>query len=449
MKKYITILSAGIFFTAVFAAYSADVWHEPKHHFRVALTIPAFSEETSTGVVITGKDFYRWTGFPRPPVDTLRLWDEKKPVPLQIEEMDGTEKIVTEKPNGILDDNDRMVFLANPAESAQKLYLYYGGQGEKVGQDVSQLKIEEKPGVLIPITIINGEMTLGIRGGGFAEDTSINRIENHGRGAIPLFEWQGVKMTDFRRAWGNYFPQGFASHPGVPLWSEPAVLFRGPVRTLVEIRCQNYTQKKDDTETFSGNITHYISVWHNAPIVDFEEFVDYKATEFTWTWPYSMTFPPGKVLDENDRLLITLANKVFVLPLTQKAEEIKSSPWRTFYSTDNPEEGWFALQDTVEKTGLAVFYEKMDTIRYRSQWVTYRPSLHPDVSIRTNPYGTAEVNLSFRDRAFCSRGLYKREIRYVCLKDESAETVRNYYKIWAEPIDSIIKVDFPETSPYL
>jgi hypothetical protein len=201
---------------------------------------------------------------------------------------------------------------------------------------------------------------------------------------------------------------------------------------------------EDGDRTMEGSITHYVSLWSNAPIVDLEEVVDYQATRLEAQWYYSGQIPVGKDLDEHDCLIVPLAGAAQVVPVKETREHRLAHPWRGLYSTDNPEEGWFAWQDPNEKTGLATFYEKMDRIEFRQAWVTYRPALHPSVSIRTTPYTAPEVNLFFRDRALRCRSRYTRELRYTALREEQPEDLRRLYHLWARPLDQAARVAWPE-----
>ena len=207
-------------------------------------------------------------------------------------------------------------------------------------------------------------------------------------------------------------------------------------RTVVQMHCSDYRQVKAGKEVFRGEVTHCIALWNACPVIDLEEVGDYTAQEFKGTWPYSCQVPAGKAQDENDRLIVTLAGQARVVKLGQTKEEVAKKPWRVLYATDNPEEGWFAWQDMAEKTGLATFYEPMETIAFRAAWVTYRPALHPSVSIRTTPGSAPEVRLEFKDRALRCRSRYQRQIRYTALGDETPGDLRTLYHLWGKPLEA-------------
>jgi len=440
MKKFLSV-----FLFLVLNSYA--LWHQKESKNRIAIKIEPFKEEINLGIILNGYDFYKMTGFSKIDINSISLWDEEEEIPIQIEEMDGTGKLIGNDSNGILDDDDRIVFLIKGRRKEQILYFYYNGPSFEKNIKNNKLKIEERPNEIIPLIISKEKFTVGIKGGGFKEGPSINRIENYSRGAIPLLIWQDLTFFDFRKSWTDFFPQSIGTVPGNYIWSEPKIIYKGNIRTVIEMKCDNYKEEKDGIEILNGEIIRYISIWNDIPVIDFEEYVYYKSPNLNYEWKYSMGAPIGKKVDENDIFITTLADNVYTLPLNKTIERKKryQAPYQTFYSTDNPEEGWFAVYDPNEKTGIAVFYEKMEKIKERKEWVTYRPTLHPNISIRTSPYDKVEINLYFIDRALRAREKYRRDLRYILLKDEIPELIRKYYKYWAEPLEKIITTGFPET----
>lgn len=437
-----------IFFIFLFLiSTSFSLWHRHECKNRIKIKIKPFEEEKKVGMILKGYDFYKLTGFSKIDVNSISLWDENEEIPIQIEEMDGTGRLVYNNSNGILDDDDRIVFLLDLKTKEHSLYLYFNGPPIERKKRSNNLNIEEKRSELIPIIVKGEKLIVGIKGGGLEENPSLNRIENYGRGAIPLLIWQDLIFFDFKKAWNNFFPRSIGTGPGKYIWSEPKIVYKGNVRSVFEIKCEDYKEEKDGDEIFKGNITRYISVWNEIPVIDIEEYVIYKSSDLNYKWFYSMEVPAGKKIDENDFFMVTLSDNVYVLNLKNIIERAKKyqEPYQKFYSTDNPEEGWFAIFDKEEKNGIAVFYEKMDTIKIRKEWITYRPPIHPNITLRTNPYERIEINLYFNDRALRTRDEYKRDLRYIFLKDEKPETIRAYYKLWAEKPWEILFVDFPET----
>ncbi|MCM8770155.1 MAG: hypothetical protein NC911_10930 [Candidatus Omnitrophica bacterium] len=404
-----------------------EPWQEPGCLRRVAIHLPEVDQSRPVSLIITGYDFWRWTGFPRPRINSFRLFQGDTPLAYQGEERqpDG----LPASPDGFLDDTDLLVFVATLSRKPVPIYLYYDGLPTQPVPPGCQPEIIEKKGDIIPLFISAGGVKVGIRGGGTVPGTQ--DIRNFGRGSFVFLSWKGQTLLDFRSSWGNYLPRGLASGKDGPVWSEPEIVFSGPVRTVVAVRCHRYSVSKDNQPIFTGEIVRLLSVWHNCPTLELEEYVSYQSTEFDWSWPYSFSLPVGKSLDENDRLIVPLAGQPYVRPVTKTRQEIQANPWERLYSTENPEEGWFAWQDTQEKTGLAFFYEKLEPIRQRHVWVTYRPALHPQILVRTTPYPTGENNLSILDRALACRSHYRRQLQYVLLTDESPETIRAIYHLWA------------------
>jgi len=127
------------------------------------------------------------------------------------------------------------------------------------------------------------------------------------------------------------------------------VVGNGPARTIVEMHCTGYTAKTGDAVTFTGDVTHYVSLWNDAPFVDFEEVVNYTATNNEFSWGYSGGVALGKDMDANDRFIVTLADAPQVVKLPTR-EELKFQPYQGFYNTWVPEEGWYAFQDTGRRS---------------------------------------------------------------------------------------------------
>jgi len=419
-------------------------WTEPSHRRRVRLELPASPKGTGTfALSFTGEDFFRWTGFPRPPVASLRLWRKGARLAMQVEQRDGAGEILT-KANGVLDDDDRVYCAVPAAVKAVAIYIYYDAPTAKTvsyAPAIPPKRDKKKP---YGVTLSAGGLTIGVRGGGLG--AGVKKRRNFGRAALCLFEWRGQPLADIQRGWLNYFPRATASSMDGPLWSEPEVIAAGPVRTVLRLRCKGVRFVKNGKPYLTGDITRTFALWAACPVVDVTETVRYKATSFEHEWPYGMTIVTGKALDTDDMLLVPLAGKPRAWPILPDLATYKKTPYHNVYITDNPEEGWLGWIDLKEKIGLATFYEKLPAIEARRRWVTYRPALHPSVYVRTNPNGRLEVRLKIRDRALRCRGRYQRELRYVGLHEESPEAVKMLYQTWSLPLDRFAKINC-ESSP--
>ncbi|NLO72588.1 MAG: hypothetical protein GX100_00580 [candidate division WS1 bacterium] len=384
--------------------YAADPWNAPDYRNRLAITLPVSAGPIQVGVIFTGKDFFRWTGVPRPSVRAMMLGSPEGRIPLQVDERDGTGKIVSEG-NGRLDDDDQVLFIATLGPTPRKLHLYYNGPEASMLPPRTEIAVA--PGN--PITLQSGELTIAVRGGGL-DDPTKNVRENHGRGSIVNCTWQGGSIADQNKMGiASYFPKTVASGPGAPKWSEPTVVAAGPARTVVETHCEGYQVKKDDTVTLEGNITNYVSIWTDAPTVDFEQIVDYQGTVYDHTWSYSDGLDLGAEMDPNDRLIVPLLDQAYLVKFPLR-EDIQHSPYQPLYNTWVPDEGWYAFQDTAEKRGMGTFYMTLTEIIERDTWVAYRPAWNPVLALRTTP-GLPQVGLNFMDRALRSRNEWRRGLR--------------------------------------
>jgi hypothetical protein len=419
-------------------AQAADPWDAPDYQRRLALTVPAAPGGAARcGFVLAGRDFFRWTGFPRPGVKALMLGGPAGRLALQVEERDGTGRLVAEG-NGRLDDDDQILFAVDLGPQTQRLHLYYDGP------DAPDLDLPTtvavKPGN--PLEVKSGELSLFIRGGGL-DDSSVNNIANHGRGSIVQCTWGGVTVANQNSSWGDYFPAGVAASPNACKWSEPTVVANGPVRTVIEVHCDGFQAKQGEKVTLQANVTNYLAVWNGVPCVDFDQVVDYTATDYEGGWGYSGGACIGKDMDANDRLIVPLLDKAYEVKFPSR-EAIQAAPYQQLYDTWVPDEGWFGWMDTIEKTGMATFYETLPEIRERDEWVAYRPAWNPAIYLRTTPY-RPEVRLSFIDRALRARSRWQRALRYVFLHNEKPDDIRLLYRCWGAPLEESGKVEAPET----
>lgn len=415
-------------------ARAATPWQAPDYRQRITLQLPATAGGTlQCGVVLTGADFFRLTGFPEAPVRALLLGGPEGRLPLQVDERDGTGRPVTEG-NGRLDDDDEMAFVTELGPTPRQLHLYY--DGPEAPPVPARTTVTVQAGN--PLGLTAGELSIAVRGGGL-EDTGRDAIENHGRGNIVFCSWQGHTLLDQKRYFRQYFPSAFASSPGAPKWSEPVVVTSGPVRTVVEVHCHGYQEKAGEQVVLEGDVTHYVSVWNGAPVLDFEQVVTYTAFQEGFMWPYL-----GAPMVKAGRLIVPLLNQAYVIPIPSP-EEHQQAPFQKPYSynTPCPDEGWYALQDPAAKWGIATFHMTAAEIQERDSWMAYRPPWNPVIYVNTAP-GHMEIRHRIVDRALWCRPEWRRSLRYVFLRDEQPEDVRLLYRCWGQPLDQVATVGKPQ-----
>ena len=446
---YFFLTVAAIFFyTGLIQAEEQMAWQEPSLARRLPLKIPAADggQPITVPVLVTGRDFFQWTGFPRPLLDSLRLHDSHGKIEIQTEEYDSEGKILVPG-DQYLDDSDLIAFTIRLDKEAQTVFLYYDGSTEAASPAPSAVEILIKEGDLVPLQLRSGDLMIGLRGGG--EPPFDNKQVNHGRGAIARWIWKTANFADMQKSWTDYFPHCLGTGPGAPAWTGPQVILKGPVRTIVEMQCKGLTEKSGEKGILKGDIVRRIAVWSESPTVDFEETVRYTAADFEYRWHYDQMIPLGKSLGDGDRLIVPVGGKPYEISLGKLKNELGKNPWLKLYETCNPEEGWLAFQDCGEGNGIAVFYEKLDPIRMRSAWLTYRPALNPELYVRATTSQKLELRLSFRDRASCTRNEIRRPIRYMVLSSESTETIRQCYAFWCSPEEGGISTGKPEIRSYL
>ena len=72
--KHVTLVSIiALILVAGGLTYAADPWNAPDYRNRLAITLPVSAGPIQVGVIFTGKDFFRWTGVPRPSVRAMML----------------------------------------------------------------------------------------------------------------------------------------------------------------------------------------------------------------------------------------------------------------------------------------------------------------------------------------------------------------------------------------
>ena len=168
-KRYLTLLSGLLLTGSMTVAAGAAPWHEAACARRVALRLPTVpGDPVTAGIVLTGRELYRWTGFPCPEISSLRVCGPDGAVNLQAMEFDGGTDLLPQG-NGRLDDNDRLLFAVRLERKPVTLYLYYDGPAAAaaaVAVAVPAAEVQEKTKGLVPLILKSGDLTIGLRGGG-------------------------------------------------------------------------------------------------------------------------------------------------------------------------------------------------------------------------------------------------------------------------------------------
>ncbi|MBC8869364.1 MAG: hypothetical protein H8E44_08095 [Planctomycetes bacterium] len=423
-------------------------WHVPACHHRLPLTAGADRAPVGrrTPIVITGEDLYRLAGAVQVAVDSIRLvGPDGKPRAMQVDQRDRTGRLGQDD-NARLDYDDEIAFVVDYPESASATYWLYWDK-ESVSASISTeptIEIDRDTGIeYVDVSLDNGSFWVGLKGSSSDTPTK-NQLTNYGRGGITELKLHGKPFTNIRSSYGFHpVRHPFGSGPGDCKWSLPKVVARGPIRTVVEMVCDDFKVLDDKKQpTVRGRVIHEWALYENLPVLDARMLFTYKATMDHWSAGFAFPMYVGGPIDGHESLFVPLLDSACRVAVP---EDFRDAWYPTLYQTPVPEEGWFAWTDAPEKHGLAVFYERMATIRKRATWVSHRPAHNPEVRIRLTPNETTENNVTWRHRRLSGTDQLRYELRLVGLSSDDGVAIRTAYHIWASPIEEGLSVGFPET----
>ena len=394
--------------------------------------------------VVSGAEFYRLTGAVRPAVESIRVLCGDRPVACQIDERNADGELTAG--DGIVTAEDEICFYVELAANGPTIYCIKwseapgehlspssrGQTSEPMIMETGALPNDIPEAAYVDRWFETERFRLGLNAEG-AEDPTAHHIGNYGRGALTVVEFDGKRLTAIRSGWANVLPHHpFGFGPGKHRWTPLRGVCDGPVRTLVVTECPEWEE----------GVRAEFAIYHRGPAFDVTYTMRYQEREpesmrkprkFGFSYPFRV----GKKGDLNDVLLVPLAGRVDQYRLTEKD---LSSFYPTHYQTPLPDEGWFAWVDTVESVGLAVFYEKMDAVRARTEWVDSRPVCNPVIRIRTTPHGGLENKVTWHRRNTHTACSWICCNRFVGLTGVDSAWLRGVYRLWGEPVSKLVKV---------
>jgi len=432
------------------AAAEPIAWHEPACHHRLLLTFTA--QRASVGrrapVVITGEDLYRLAGAVQVAVDSIRLiGPQGNPRPLQIDQRDRTDRLRPDG-NARLDCDDEIAFIVDYPESGNvTCWLYWHMESIPAGTSPQpSIKIaDETNAEHVDMSLDNGCFWVGLKGSSSDAPTR-NQLSNYGRGSITELKLHGKPFTNIRSSYGFHpVRHPFGCGPGDFQWSLPKVVSRGPGRTVVERVREDFAVLDDKRQpAVRGRVVHEWTLYEDLPILDARMVCTYEARLDHWSAGFAFPMYVGGQIDGHETLYVPLVDSAYRVKVP---EDFRDLWYPTLYQTPVPEEGWFAWVDAAEQHGLAVFYEKMATIRKRARWVSHRPAHNPEIRIRLTPNETTENNVTWRHRRLSGTDRLCYELRLIGLASDKGTPIRAAYHSWALPIEETLTAGFPETLP--
>ena len=436
----------------VLAAAAGD-WVVPEARYRIRLSLPSPGEGVrAVPFVLTGQEFYLLTGSPPPPTAALWLTDGKARIPHQIDERDGDGRLRPQR-DGRFDGEDELVFVATLSASTPATYdLYWslGKPSEPLETRGESLVKTEKPGgrekEYVSFWLRTDRLRVAVGGTG-APDPTAHKLANYARGTLAYVELDGWRVNHITSSWGFFLPRHpFGDGPGKFRWSAPTVVVDGPVRTVVESERRGAEWKDKQKRVFlRGDVVSQIIVYGSAPVVDVQYRFRYAARSDKWSASFGFPMRIGRTLDAADVLMVPLLDRVYRRRVTP--HHVDEAWYPTFYSTPVPEQGWFAWFDSKERRGLAVFYEKMDTITNRAKWVSHRPVKNPEIRLRTHPGGTCENSVVWRYRGLTTNDLEVYPIRLVGLTAGTDGELLGHYQAWGAQLRKRVRVSLPTKRP--
>jgi hypothetical protein len=427
---------------------ASAAWHEPACHHRLSLTVAA--QRAPVGrrapVVLTGEDLYRLAGAVHVAVDSIRLvGPDGKPRAVQVDQRDRTDRLRPDG-NARLDYDDEIVFLVDYPESGSAIYwLYWDKELVPAGTSPEPtIKITDETGIpYVDVSLDNDCLWVGLIGSSSDTPTE-NQLANYGRGGITELRLHGKPFTNIRSSYGFHPARHpFGCGPGDFKWSLPKVVARGPVRTVVEMIREDFTVLGGKKQAVvQGQVVNEWALYESLPVLDARMVCTYEATMDHWSAGFAFPIYVGGQIDGHESLYVPLMDRAYRVPIPDDFHDLW---YPTLYQTPVPEEGWFAWVDAAEKHGLAVFYEKMPTIRKRATWVSHRPAHNPEIRIRLVPNQTTENNVTWRHRRLSGTDRLCYELRLVGLSSDGGAPIRAAYHLWASPMQESLAVGFPET----
>ena len=381
-------------------------------------------------LVLSGKNMYELTGLEDLAWASVRVFVNGKELPVQVDERDGTGHYQPGG-NGRLDYDDELVFAVDVPAGKTAYRLYYDSQPSgRPGWPDARVTFEKISTDIADAVMSNGRLTLQLKGP--AKHPGVNRLDNHGAGAITECSLDGKAFTRIRHNWANFF----FDHPwsGEGGWTQPERLISGPLRTIVRIRLPHFIRKNEaDLKTFEGNVTNYFAVYGTAPVLDIEQRVEYRWSERMFRANCTFYTSVGSANDPDDLLFVPVAGTPRRVPLV-------GTPYSQAYLEHRPEQGWMALLDPAAKHGCALFYARMPEIRENLAWVDYAPRRELTPSLQICPDG-CPMRVKYTNRIMQTDNVLDRRFRIVGLTEEDEHAVAAGYLLWGEELSRLARLE--------
>ena len=394
------------------AAEEQAWWHEGWEG-RVRLVVPPVPARVP--VTVAG-DVLRRAGVEGDvPVGSLRVVGPAGEIPCQVDERDGTGELVRHG-NRLLDGDDELVFFIDRRDAAVSTYFIYSSRHPRPpGKYVSKLRYGRPSGAFNDAvahgTFYVGDLKVSVKGPKLADPMARSK-HNYCSGAISALQWRGHRFISPSRAWMWFIPNHpFGATPSTVTWSLPRLVVDGPVRKVVRMEATNLPAPVE-------RVRHYVAVYADCGVVDFEEVVEYGAVEEDIKLGFG--FPIGMVPD-----FVTAAGRGEDLSLRELTEEEDAAQRegkaivvsRSDQETDA--RPWCAWHSPARRVGLALFFAKTHGLMGPERWssLTYvrKGQSHTRVTLRFVPQKTV-----------------RHAMRFCCI--DGFEGVPLHFRVWSDPL---------------
>jgi len=314
-------------------------------------------------VVVTGRQILDNSSAKTISTNSIRVVLDKKLIPFQVDEKDGTGSFVKE-PNHVLDMDDEICLqLSIPANDKRTIFIYHGKEGKEKAVFKSDLtcltvdKLSRKQ----PYNVLlkNSLMEVGISG---QEKDDKEKWKQWHPGAISYLRSKGINMLWSYRANSNIPAR--INWPSLP--KKPQIITQGPVRIIAKVDFEpcdlewsldrNWAQ---DGHLLNARRSLYYQVTAKSGLIDFTEVIRYDKAiekEFRSCWHYMYVAVGGVGVKANHQVFYSLDEKPKSLQVGKAlANKFSNGKLANHGSLGDTYDGWLAYYDPRRKNGFAIF----------------------------------------------------------------------------------------------
>ena len=417
------------------AAKSFEDWAAAEAHCRVIINFkPTDAAVDGQPLVLSGKQVYELTGWADLSWDSVRVFDQRGELPVQVDERDGTGHYKADG-NGRIDIDDELVFAVSvPAGAPSTYHLYCDSRAAaRPPSRAADVKFEQISTDIADAVFGNGRLTAHLKGPARQPGEGVV-FGDRGAGAITDCSLDGQRFTRFRQDGSCFFSHPWSEDGG---WTKPERIISGPLRTIVRMRIpETIRRDKAKRKTFEGQVTNYFAMYGAVPVLDLEQRIEYRWSAKNWSAAYGFDGAVGEGPDAKDVLFVPLEGE-------PQRVSMDVEPDRRAYREHRPEAGWMAMLDPRQKHGWALFYARIPEVRENLAWVDYSPrrELTPSVKRNPPPHDGYPMTLRYSNRVMQTDDVITRSFRVVGLTQEDGPAVAAQYRVWGEELTRLARVE--------